>query len=76
MITLTQLKNKEFVLQIAIWCRDLSTDKDDILKSLSNDINLINAIDRYKMNLGTVKIIETNKNILTTENGYYIAIYK
>jgi len=56
---------------------ELSSKKENVFKSLNNDINLINAINKFKDDLkrNNIEIFEEKDNILITENGYYLAIF-
>lgn len=58
---------------------ELSANKEDIYSAgLIDDEELITSINEYKKDLDeeNVEIFKQDKNILITENGYYIAVYE
>jgi hypothetical protein len=65
--------------EILILNTELSTKKEDILKhGVREDIDLINEINKFKKELQSknIEIFEQIKNILITEEGYYLAVYE
>lgn len=62
---------------IIIISADLSSKKENVLKSKSDDEALIDAMDEYvkKFKTDDVEIFEQHNNILITEQGYYLSVF-
>ena len=66
-----------FVKNVVIIKNELKSKKENVFKSLSNDLRLIDSINEFALKLkkDNIEIFEQEKNILITENGYYLAVF-
>lgn len=65
-------------MRIGIISFDIKNNKDEILKTAQDDLQLIKAINSYKSKLTdqNIEIFHQEKNILITDDGYYCAVYE
>lgn len=66
------------VKEIIILKSELKSKKENVFKSLNNNLLLVNSINEFKIKLKNngIEIFEQNENILITEDGYYLAVFK
>ena len=64
--------------KILITLASLEEDKDKMFTLIRDDEQLIRAIDVFARDLVTkgVEIFDRQKNVLVTEEGYYMAFYE
>jgi hypothetical protein len=66
-------------MELVYVCRaELSESFDSVLEMLSDDPVLIEALNKYSLELEEegIEIFHKQKNIMAAENGYYIACYE